>query len=113
MIFSIVIFFLCNFISIFCASVCVGNMYAIYSEVNLPEDRGLVNSVHGMLVQFGGVIGNLIIFFMVSDMASLTVAVIILLTCSLVGSFFWVLPFKFYAKEAQELREVMEERKNS
>ncbi len=111
-IFSFMLFFIVGFFAMFLASVPVGNIYAIYSEVCVPENRGLANAMSGLMAKAGGVIGNLIIsVLIISNISNLTLAVVFLLSISLMGSFLWLLPFFYYPKEAQKLRDLMAERR--
>ena len=111
-IFSFMLFFIVGFIAMFLASIPVGNIYAIYSEVCVPENRGLANAMNGLMAKAGGVIGNFIIsVLIISSISNLTLAVVFLLSISLIGSFLWLLPYIYYPKEAQKLRDLMAERR--
>jgi len=111
-IFSFMLFFFVGFIAMFLASVPVGNIYAIYSEVCVPENRGLANAMSGLMAKAGGVIGNLIVSaLIISSVSNLSLAVSFLLSISLIGSFSWLLPYFYYPKEAQKLRDLMAERR--
>ena len=112
LIFSFMLFFIVGFISMFLGSIPAGNVYAIYSEVCVPENRGLANAMNGLMAKAGGIIGNLIIsVLIISSISNLRLAVVILLSISLIGSFLWLLPFFYYPKEAQKLRDLMAERR--
>ena len=96
----------------FFGSIPAGNIYAIYSEVCVPENRGLANAMNGLMAKAGGIIGNLIIsVLIISSISNLTIAVVFLLSISLIGSFLWLLPYIYYPKEAQKLRDLMAERR--
>ncbi|TFG00639.1 MAG: MFS transporter, partial [Promethearchaeota archaeon] len=109
---SFMLFFIFGFIAMFLSSIAVGNIYAIYSEVCVPENRGLANAMNGLMAKTGGIIGNLIIsVLIISSISNLRLAVVFLLSISLIGSFLWLLPFFYYPKEAQKLRNLMAERR--
>ena len=111
-IFSFMLFFIVGFISRVLRAIPGGNIYAIYSEVCVPENRGLANSMNGLMAKTGGIIGNLIIsVLIISSISNLRLAVVILLSISLIGSFLWLLPLFYYPKEAQKLRDLMAERR--
>ena len=96
-----------GFIGYWLASWPVGNQFAIYSEVCLPETRGTANALHGMMVNIGGVIGNFILATtIVADMVT-PMHVAILLVFWLAGGLLWIIPYFTYPKEAGECRETM------
>lgn len=85
-----------------------GNAFAIYSECCVPENRSIANALNGLMANIGGVIGNIIIFLIVAvDLTLLPVVMLIVILTALAGSFFWLIPYFYYTKESQNLRETM------
>ncbi|MFX0100624.1 MAG: MFS transporter [Candidatus Hodarchaeota archaeon] len=85
-----------------------GNVYAIYSECCLPEERAIANSFNGLMVQVGGIIGNIIVFFLVDN--SLLLAISVILTIGLLSSLPQALMYITCNKEARACRDIMEQR---
>lgn len=109
---SWVFFILIGFTASFLTSLPGGNIFAIYSEVNVPELRSTVNSFNGLMGNFGAIIGNLLLSSMIQENISLLpLAITVVLSVQLVGSLFWIIPCYFYPKEHKELRDLMKERK--
>jgi len=105
---SFIIFSIIGFLYSLFLSFRVGNIYAIYSECCVPENRSIANAMNGLMAAMGGVIGNLIISLMiVEDLTLLPTAMMIVFLISLIGSFFWIIPYFYYVKESQNLRDTM------
>jgi MFS family permease len=99
------IFIVLSIVANFFASVCAGNIFAIFSEVTLPELRSISNSLLGVLVNLGGVMGNIIVASLVElDSTLLRLGISIVLAVWLFGTAFWVITYIYYPREAQELR---------
>jgi MFS family permease len=108
-IFFISIGFLANFL----INLCQGNIYAVYSEVNVPELRSTANSLNGLMVNFGAIIGNLILSSLIeNNLSLLPFAISIVLFVQLFGSAFWIITYFYYPKEFNDLREIMNARQN-
>jgi MFS family permease len=86
----------------------VGNVYAIYSECALPEDRGITNSLSGLMVQVGGIIGNIIVYFLVED--SLWLAMRVILVIGLLSSIQQALMYFTCSNDAVACEETMVKR---
>jgi MFS family permease len=90
----------------------VGNQYAIYSEVCVPEARGTANALNWMMVNLGGIIGNLILIpFIEANMSLLPWAITSVLLIWFFGSFLWIIPLFTYPKEAKKCSELMLKRR--
>ena len=109
---SWVIFIPLGIIQAFLCAVAAGNRFAIYSEVCTPELRSTVNSMHVMMLNAGGVIGNLVLASMVqTNPALMPTAIALVLSIWLIGSTFWIVPYFTYPKEARECDELMGDRR--
>ena len=107
-IFSWIFFLIIGFCGYMFASFQVGNQFAIYSEVCIPELRNTANAMNGLMVNFGGIIGNLLISSLIYQNESfLPFAITIVLIIWLVGVIFWIMPYYYYLKEFKECRETM------
>jgi MFS family permease len=60
-VFSWIFFLIIGYLGFLLTSFPVGNQFAIYSEVSLPEVRSTANAMNGLMVNIGGIIGNLLI----------------------------------------------------
>jgi MFS family permease len=101
-----------GFSGYFLVSLCAGNIFAIYSEVCVPELRSTANAFNGLMVNMGGIIGNLLLSFLIeSDMTLMPFAISLVLIIWLFGSLLWIVPFFTYPKESRELRNIMAERR--
>ncbi|MFX1314445.1 MAG: MFS transporter [Promethearchaeota archaeon] len=90
------------------ASFQVGNQFAIYSEVCIPELRNTANAMNGLMVNFGGIIGNLLISSLIYQNKSfLPFAIMLVLIIWSIGALFWIIPYYYYPKEFKECREIM------
>ncbi|MBD3229379.1 MAG: MFS transporter [Candidatus Lokiarchaeota archaeon] len=109
---STIFFILIGFIGYMLSSFPVGNQFAIYSEVSVPEARGTANALNWMMVNFGGIIGNLIISsFIDTNIALLPVAVTTVLLIWFFGSFLWIIVFFTYPKEAKKQSDILMQRR--
>ena len=111
-IFSGIFFISIGFLGFFFTSFCAGNIYAIYSEVCAPELRSTVNALNGLMVNIGGIIGNLLFSSLIErDLSLLPFAISLVLLIWLFSTTFWIIPYIFYPKESMELRYTMAERR--
>ncbi len=111
-VFSWIFFIAIGFVGFFLTSLCVGNIYAIYSEVCVPELRSTANALNGFMGNIGGIIGNLLLSFLIDwDMALFPFAIMLILLFWLFGSFLWIIPYFVYPRECKELRGLMSERR--
>lgn len=59
-----------------------GNQFAIYSDVCVPELRGTVNALNGILINLGGIVGNLHVSAIIQDniaFISISIMIVILI----------------------------------
>lgn len=111
-IFSWVFFIIFGFLGYFFATFSVGNQFAIYSEVCLPEIRSTANAMNGLMVNIGGIIGNLLLSSLIErNMSWLPVAISLVLFIWLIGSFLWIIPYFHYAKESKFSSDILLERR--
>lgn len=90
----------------------IGNQFAIYSEVCLPEARSSANALHGVMVNVGGIFGNLLFASVIEGTEGLyKVAVTIMLIFWIGSAFFWIVPYFKYPQEAQKCRQILGERR--
>ena len=109
---SIIIFIIFSFIGGFLSSLCVGNVFAIISEVCVPELRSTTNAFLGVMVNIGGVFGVLIFASLIDFSEDLFLfAISLVLFIWLFRIFFWIVIYVNYPREAQELRDIMVERR--
>ena len=107
-----IFFILLGIIQAFLCAVAAGNRFAIYSEVCTPELRSTANSMHVMMLNMGGVIGNLVLASMVqANPALMPNAIALVLTIWLIGSTLWIVPYFSYPKEAKECDELLADRR--
>jgi len=91
----------------------VGNQFAIYSEVCVPEQRNTANAMNGLMVNIGGIIGNLIISSLIEiNMPLLPFAIFLILIIWLVGSFLWIIPYFYYPHEATKCKNLLIKRRS-
>ncbi|MFX0188950.1 MAG: MFS transporter [Candidatus Hodarchaeota archaeon] len=111
-VFSWIFFIALGFVGFLLTSLCVGNILAIYSEVCVPELRSTANALNGFMINIGGIIGNLLLSFLIDkDMALFPFAIMLVLLFWLFGSVLWIIPYFIYPKECNELRDLMAERR--
>ena len=103
------IFFLTiGFFGYMFASFQIGNQFAIYSEVCIPELRNTANAMNGLMTNFGGIIGNILISFLVyQNKALLPFAIMVVMIIWFIGASFWIIPYKNYPNELKQCREAM------
>jgi MFS family permease len=103
-----IFFILVGILQAFLCGLETGNRFAIYSEVCAPELRSTVNSLHVMMTNLGGVIGNIVIASMVqANPALMPNAIALVLFIWLIGSTLWVVPYFSYPKEAKECDDLL------
>jgi len=110
--FSWILFIIIGIAQAFLCALNIGNIFAIYSEVCAPELRSTANALHKMMVNFGGVIGNLVLASMVQvNPALMPSAVLLVQIIWLCGTTLWVIPYFSYPKEAKECDEILADRR--
>lgn len=111
-IFSWIFFIIFGFLGYMFSTFSVGNQFAIYSEVCLPEVRSTANAMNGLMINIGGIIGNLLISSLIeSDMAWLPIAISFVLFIWLIGTLLWIIPYFYYPKESKECSNILLERR--
>ncbi|MBY8985965.1 MAG: hypothetical protein KGD65_12900, partial [Candidatus Lokiarchaeota archaeon] len=109
---SWVIFLILGYLGFFFTSFVMGNQFAIYSEVSLPEVRSTANALNGLIANIGGIIGNLTISSLIeSDISLLPYAFLLVLIIWLCGTFFWIIPYYYYPRESKECRDILLKRR--
>ncbi|MFW9867602.1 MAG: MFS transporter [Candidatus Thorarchaeota archaeon] len=107
-----IFFVVVGFLGFLFVSFPIGNQFAIYSEVALPEVRSTANAMNGLMVNLGGIIGNLLISSLIErNIALLPLAVFLVLSVWLFGSLFWVIAYFYYPREAMERRDILLQRR--
>ena len=111
-VFSWIFFVIIGYLGFFFVAFSSGNQFAIYSEVSLPEVRSTANAMNGLMVNLGGIIGNLLISSMIErNMSLLPFAIFIVLIIWLSGSLFWIIPYFYYPNELKECRDILLKRR--
>ncbi|MFW9940387.1 MAG: MFS transporter, partial [Candidatus Thorarchaeota archaeon] len=64
-VFSWIFFVIMGYLGFFFVAFTAGNQFAIYTEVSLPEVRSTANAMNGLMVNIGGIIGNLLFSSMI------------------------------------------------
>ena len=83
-----------GFLGYFFFSFAIGNQFAIYSEACVPELKGLANAINGVMLNIGGITGNIMISFLVREgSAGLSFAIWMVLLIWLCGTSFWIISF--------------------
>jgi len=109
---SWIFFIIIGLLGYFFTTFNVGNQFAIYSEVCVPELRSTANALNGLMVNTGGIIGNLLLSSLIErNISWLPFAISLVLFIWLFGSIFWIIPYFYYPKELKICRELMEERR--
>lgn len=104
---SWILFLILGMLGNFFASLYSGNVYAIYSEVCVPETRSTVNAFNGVISNIGAIIGNLILSSLIQeDLAFLPSAIFLVLFIWMLGSLFWIITLKNYSREVKECSEL-------
>ena len=111
-VFSWIFFVIIGYLGFFFVAFSAGNQFAIYSEVSLPEVRSTANAMNGLMVNIGGIIGNLLISSMIErNMSLLPFAIFVVLIIWLMGSLFWIIPYFYYPNELKECRDTLLKRR--
>ena len=77
-----------------------GNQFAICSDVVIPTLRSTVNALNGVMINIGGIIGNVLISSLIQDnIGLLSFSITLVIVIWLAGSIFWILPYLYYDKE--------------
>ena len=89
-----------------------GNQFAIYSDVCVPELRGPINSLNGVMLNIGGIVGSIIVSSIIQiNIFLISVAITVVLIICLVSSLFWVISYFYYFKDRNIKKMVMLERR--
>ena len=94
-----------GFFGYFFTSLSIGNQFAIYSELCIPELRSSINSMNGIMTNIGGIVGNLVISSLIqsnSELITFSIQFVILMWC--LSSVFWILPLIYYHRDEASLR---------
>ncbi|MFX1337619.1 MAG: MFS transporter [Promethearchaeota archaeon] len=106
-------FLIIGFMGYFLVSLSIGNVFAIYSEVVVPEARSTVNSLNRIMSNIGGIIGNLAFSLLIErDISLLPYAMTFILLCWMIGTSLWIITYIYFPKEYKDYRKLMNERKN-
>ena len=109
---SWIFFLIIGYTGFFLTSFAAGNQFAIYSEVSLPEVRSTTNAMNGLMVNIGGIFGNLIFSSLIeSNISWFPYAILLVLVIWLFGTFFWIIPYYHYPREAKECRDILLKRR--
>ncbi len=112
LIISLIFMFILGFGGYILGSFNVGNQYAIFTEVCIPELRGTANALSGVFVNMGGVLGNLVLSSLIEqDIALLSFSLGLVLLIWFIGCFLWIIPYFIYPKEAGICRDTLAERR--
>lgn len=96
-------FVLFGVLGYFLFSFAIGNQFAIYSEVGNPHLKGIVNALNGILLNLGGIIGNIVVSALIQNsVRSLYIIIPTMLFIWLIGISFWILPYIFYPEESKQ-----------
>ena len=88
-----------------------GNQFAIYSDVCVPELRGTVNALNGIMINLGGIVGNLLVSAIIQDnIAFISISIMIVILIWFFGAVFWVIPYLYYSKDLASKQLRMENR---
>ena len=105
--FSWILFLSLGLVGNFFASLNAGNVFAIYSEVCVPEIRSTINAFNGIMINIGAIIGNLILSTLIEqDLGFLKLAIFLVLVIWMLGSLFWLAPLKYYSIEISRCNEL-------
>ncbi|MFX1405358.1 MAG: MFS transporter [Promethearchaeota archaeon] len=103
-----IIFITLGFIGYCFSYFSMGNQFAIYSEVCIPELRSTANAINGLMLNIGGIMGNLIISSLIqSNLGLLPFAIFSVLAIWLFGSFLWFIAYSQYPKDVLNRRNVL------
>ena len=105
--FSWILFLSLGLVGNFFTSLNAGNVFAIYSEVCVPETRSTINAFNGIMINIGAIIGNLILSTLIKqDPGFLPLAIFLVLVIWMLGSLFWLAPLKYYSIEISRCNEL-------
>jgi MFS family permease len=97
---SWIIFIVLGFVGYCFSYFSIGNQFAIYSELCMPELRSTANAFNGLMLNIGGIMGNLIISSLIqNNLSLLPFAVLSVLIIWLFGSFLWFIACSQYHKD--------------
>ncbi|MFX0019458.1 MAG: MFS transporter [Promethearchaeota archaeon] len=83
----------------------VGNQFAIYTEVCIPRLRSTVNGLNSLMLNLGGIIGNLVLSTLIQhNVFILNFYIIIVLAIWLLGSFMWIILYFYYPYESERVK---------
>jgi len=109
---SWIFFLIIGYTGFFFTSFAMGNQFAIYSEVSLPEVRSTAYAMNGLMVNIGGIFGNLIFSSLIEiNRAWFPYAILLVLVIWLFGALFWIIPYYHYPRESKECREILLKRR--
>jgi len=101
-------FVLFGVLGYFLFSFASGNQFAIYSEVSNSHIKGIVNALNGILLNLGGIIGNIVVSALIQNSVRILFIIIpAMLFIWLIGISFWILPYIFYPEESREYRLIL------
>lgn len=107
-----IIAFALGFVGSLLTSFPTGNQFAVYSEVCVPEVRGTANALNGMMINIGGIFGNVLLSALIeTNLALLPFTVALVLLIWFFGSFLWLVSYFYHPKEAKECQEIMQKRR--
>jgi len=109
---SWIFFLIIGFLGYFLVSLSTGNVYAIFSEVCVPKARSTANALHQVMLNIGGIFGNLVFVSLIErDLSLLPYAMFLLLLFWLIGTSLWIIAYIYYPIESKDVRELMTERR--
>ena len=83
----------------------VGNQFAIYTEVCIPRLRSTVNGLNSLVLNLGGITGNLVLSALIqNNIVMLNIYIVIVLVFWLLGSFMWTLLYFYYPYESERVK---------
>ena len=96
--FPIMIF--CGFLGYFFTAFAIGNQFALYTELVPIHFRNTVNALNGIMMNLGGIIGNLLISSLIRINTSiLQGALFLILWIWVISTLCWKLPLDYYLYE--------------
>jgi len=83
----------------------VGNQFAIYTEVCIPRLRSTVNGLNSLVLNLGGITGNLVLSALIqNNIVLLNIYIVIVLVFWLIGSFMWTILYFYYPYESERVK---------
>ena len=77
-----------------------GNQFAIYSDVCTPEMRSVVNSLNGVMINIGGIVGSVMVSATIyQDLSLISLSITIVLVIWLFSAVFWLIPYFYYTND--------------